>query len=161
MRKPSLWMALLPLLYMVAEVGVFIWVAQSIGWWILLVILSTTALGMVLVRRETAKALGAAREAMREGVLPQGMTGSRIATAIGAILLIQPGLIGNVLGLLLVTPFTRPLITKPVGRLAGRTRPAASRNHQVIRGDVVDDDVHEGTLLPPLDPPRRQALPDD
>ena len=51
-RRGGLWLGLTGLgllLYVIAEVAALIWVAGEIGWWTLLILLSTTVLGLFLV----------------------------------------------------------------------------------------------------------------
>lgn len=141
------------LLCFVAEFALFIWVAITIGWWTLAIVMGTSLLGLVFIRRETRKAWEQLRSSMAAGVVPVGNTATGVLIFVGALLLLMPGFLGNILGLLLVIPPTRKLFARLLGafgtRIAG---PGMQQSSTVIRGDVVQDqdsDVHEGTIIPP------------
>lgn len=156
-RTASLIGGLLAIAYMVGEIAVLVWLWQLIGWWVLGVMAATSLLGTLLVRREASKSWQQMREAMATGALPTGDSGGRMLKFVSAILLILPGFLGNAVGVLLLPPFMRSGIQRVLGRrvttMFGQARSATPPN--VIKGHIVDDDVAEGTLLPPLDPPDR------
>lgn len=156
-RVASLLGGLLAIAYMVGEIAVLVWLWQLIGWWVLGVMAATSLLGTLLVRREALKSWQQMRQSMATGALPAGDAGGKLFKFAGAILLILPGFIGNAVGLLLLPPFMRSGLQRLLGRRVNRMfgHAASATPSNVIKGDVVDDDVAEGTLLPPLDPPDR------
>lgn len=148
LRRVGMLYSLGLLLVFVAEFALFIWVAENIGWWTLAVVFGTTLFGLLFIRRGARKAWEQLRTAMSDGVMPAGDSGKLMFGFVGALLLIMPGFLGNLVGLVLLLPPTRGLIRRLVGRFSTGITPAATSG-QVIRGDVVDDDVHEGTIIPP------------
>ncbi|MBM7804295.1 UPF0716 protein FxsA [Geodermatophilus bullaregiensis] len=105
-------------LWALAEVVVVILVAAWIGvGWTLLAALATTVLGWVLLARQL-KGLAALRPApARGGSLRRGRTvGDAGLVAAGGALMVLPGFLGDVVGLLCLLPPTRPLVRAAVTR---------------------------------------------
>lgn len=138
------------LLVFVVEFALFIWVAENIGWWTLAIVFGTTLLGLLFIRRGAWKAWEQLRTSMADGVMPAGDSGNLVFGFLGCLLLILPGFLGNLVGLILLIPPTRRLIRGLATRFSGgRVAAGGGGSSQVIKGDVVDDDVHEGTIVPP------------
>ena len=155
LRSMTLLGSILTLVVTVGEIALLVWLWQLIGWWVLAVMAGTSLLGTLLIRHEALKSWQQVREAMQTGALPAGETSDKLLKFAGAVLLIMPGFLGNVLGLVLLLPPARFVIRRSFGGRASRMFTKSSPPSNVIRGDVVDGDVHEGTLLPPLDPPHQ------
>jgi UPF0716 protein FxsA len=140
-------------LYVLVEVALFVlgvrWLggATMFAW-----VLATAALGAILVRREGIRAIETVRAAMRERRAPERAVPDRGMVATGGLLLMLPGMITDLIGLVLVIPVTRPLArrllavlgTALVGRVGGAAavrppsippKPAAG---PVVRGEVLD-----------------------
>lgn len=99
---------LLPLAYIVAEILVFIAVAQAIGvLWAILLSLATSVLGVVLVRRQGLSALRQLRSDVNARRMPAAALGNTITIAIAGLLLILPGFITDAIGLILFIPGVR------------------------------------------------------
>jgi UPF0716 protein FxsA len=141
-------------LYLIAEVTVFVLAVRWLGGGaVFLWVLVTAVLGVVLVRREGMRAIETVRIAMRERRAPQRAMPDRGLVATGGLLLILPGLLTDLAGVVLVVPATRPLArrllagigTALIGRAAGSPRvyppvspgrpPASGR---IVRGEVVE-----------------------
>lgn len=92
----------------IAEIAVFINVGEIIGGWntVLLVILSAM-LGAFLVKREGVATLAQAQLKMQKGELPAKELGSGLLLLVAGVLLVTPGFITDIFGLLLTLPFTR------------------------------------------------------
>jgi UPF0716 protein FxsA len=105
-------------LWALAEIVVFALVAAWIGvGWTLLAALATTVLGWTLVARQMRDVTAPLRAQARSGTLQR----SRAATdagvvAAGGVLMVLPGFLGDVVGLLCLLPPTRPLVRAAVGR---------------------------------------------
>ncbi|GAB3308628.1 membrane protein FxsA [Geodermatophilus aquaeductus] len=105
-------------LWALAEIVVFALVAAWIGvGWTLLAALATTVLGWTLVARQMRDVTAPLRAQARGGTLQR----SRAATdaglvAAGGVLMVLPGFLGDVVGLLCLLPPTRPLVRAAVGR---------------------------------------------
>ncbi len=158
------------------EVVLFILVAAWIGWgWTILAALATSAMGWVLLARQGTKTLTELRLRAQERRPPGTALGDAGLIAAGGLLMVLPGFLGDVLGLLCLLPGTRrlprALIARAVlARLPDRARGPlhvrATRTAQVdpqpgvhrtasvrgpapgwIEGDVVEGDVVEGDVV--------------
>ncbi|WP_051208560.1 FxsA family protein [Propionicicella superfundia] len=119
------WRALLRVLaivaYPFAELAVFLWVGNLIGvWWSLAVILGTAVLGGWLVGLESRASAAAYRQLREAGRSPEGEILDVLLIMLGGILLFLPGYIGDVVGLLAILPFTRPLLRSGASALVDR-----------------------------------------
>ena len=118
-------------LWALAEVVVLVLVASWIGvGWTVLATLATTALGWVLLARQGTRALAELRERARERRAPGRALGDAGLIAVGGVLMVLPGFLGDTVGLLCLLPPTRFLVR----RLLGRT--VASRLPVGLRGPV-------------------------
>jgi UPF0716 protein FxsA len=158
----------------VAEIYVIIAVGQAIGALLTIVLLlGTSIVGGALVRRQAARAWARAAQAVQEGRAPGTAIADGLLIFVGGVLLFPPGFITDVIGLLLVLPFTRPLFRWVAAALLARrtgafvVRRAAQRGGwandvTVIDGDVVSggdnrgpDRPRSGDINPPAVDPRR------
>lgn len=109
---------LLPIL----EITLIIRTGQAIGLLpTVLLLVATSALGAVLARREGTRAWDALRSSFTSGRMPTGELADAALVLSGSILLIVPGFVTDVVGLLFLLPFTRPLARGLIGWLAART----------------------------------------
>ncbi|MDZ5620182.1 FxsA family protein [Nocardioides bizhenqiangii] len=148
----------LPLILFVAfvvvplvEIYVVIQVGQAIGaWWTIGLLVLDSMIGAWLVKREGRRAWQALRAALDSYRPPAKELADGALILIGGTLLLTPGFATDVVGFLLVLPFTRPLFrralsvyvgsrltTVAVGR-AGRA-PGPTAGDTVVRGEVVED----------------------
>lgn len=153
------WVLLAVVLLPFVEIAALVLVGQAIGfWWTLGLLVALTVLGVALVRRENAKTYRALRGALDSGKMPADEVTDAILVMIGGFLLILPGFVSDVVGLLLVLPFTRPLARRVLqAYVASRAvvavmgdqgapvrRPTQGRG-QVIEGEVVSEQPPPGT----------------
>ncbi|RKS09470.1 UPF0716 protein FxsA [Nocardiopsis sp. Huas11] len=108
-------MPLLAVLALMALPFVEVWLMIVVGGWIgvpwtLAALVSLTVLGVFLLRRAGTKAFRDADQAMRTGEPPRGGLLDPLMLMAGGVLLIVPGFVTAFLGLLLVTPVTRPAL---------------------------------------------------
>ena len=131
-------------LWAIAEVVVFVLVASWIGvGWTLLAALATTALGWALLARQGTRALAELRERARERRPAGRALGDAGLIAVGGLLMVLPGFIGDGLGLLCLLPPTRFVVRGLLGRAV------ASRVPVQLRGPVrVRSDRAEGVPFP-------------
>lgn len=149
--------ALLLLLLVVAEIAVIIWAAGIIGWWVLALLVATTIIGFYLLQREWRKAWAAVADAIRSGQLPTGKMTDASLVLVGGILLTMPGLLTDVLGLLLLLPFTRPFVRSAVSWWAGKIlKPSSMSTPTVIKGETISDSP-TATLIPEISPKSEEA----
>lgn len=150
----------------VVEVAVLILVGRLIGiGWTIVLLLSTSVLGAWLVRREGRRTWRALGEAMRSGEMPSRQMADAVLVWVGGAMLLVPGFVTDVVGLLVVLPFTRPvarigleaLIARRViavvpgaaGPAPGpgqarvrraRDTPDKTASDDVVEGEIIDDD---------------------
>jgi UPF0716 protein FxsA len=124
----------------IVELTVLIAVGHAIG------VLATVGLlvlaslvGAVLLRRESARTLAAFVEAIRTRRPPHQelLDGTLIAAA--GVLIVLPGFVSDILGLLLLIPFTRALVRARILRSVSRRTPVRCAPGAVIEGEVVDE----------------------
>jgi UPF0716 protein FxsA len=93
------------------ELWVILQVGDVIGaWWTVLVLVADSVLGAVIVRREGRRAWRAFREAIAETRWPGDEVAQGGLVLVGGALLLTPGFITDVAGLLCVLSPTRRLI---------------------------------------------------
>lgn len=97
----------------IIEIALLIEVGDRIGGWptIGLVIL-TAAVGAALVRMQGVATLFQARRKLDMGQIPGQEMAEGLMLAIAGVLLVTPGFVTDAFGLLLVAPFSRPLIAR-------------------------------------------------
>lgn len=166
------------LLYLVVEVAALVWLASTVGFlWTVAVVLGLSALGLIAMRSQGRRVLGelrAANTSRRRGPADTAASAGAVTdgalVAFGSILLLIPGLVSSILGLLLMIPVTRAVLRPLVARAAARrveaavasgrlvtTRSRFRNGHVVIDGDVVAEptdprpratpQVIEGTVI--------------
>ena len=121
-------------LWALAEVVVLVLVAGWIGvGWTLLATLATTALGWALLARQGARALGELRERARQRRPSGRAVGDAGLIAVGGVLMVLPGFLGDVVGLLCLLPPTRFLVRGLLGRAVASRLPAGLRGPVRVR----------------------------
>jgi UPF0716 protein FxsA len=129
------------------ELAVYIAVASWIGLgWTILATLATSALGGFLLARQGTKALGELRLRAEEHRAPGRALGDAGLVALGGLLMLLPGFLGDLLGLLCLLPGTRAL---PRALIA---RGLASRLPVAMRGPVRVRSVRTEPVTGPAEP---------
>lgn len=114
-----------------AEIVVFVLVAQWIGLGAtILATLATSALGWMLLARQGMRALEELRQRARTRQPAGRELGDAGLVALGGLLMVLPGFLGDLLGLLCLLPGTR----RPIRALLGRA--VLSRLPDRMRGPV-------------------------
>jgi len=129
------------------EIYVLIQVGQVIGpWWTILLLVLDSILGSWLIKLEGARAWLALRTALRDGRMPARELADAALILIGGTLMLSPGFVTDLFGILLILPFTRPvfrrLLTQVVTRrllASNARRPGPGSGGSVVRGEVVDE----------------------
>ena len=117
-----------------AEVVLYVLVASWIGLgWTILATLATSALGWVLLAKQGTKALGELRQRAEEHRAPGRALGDAGLIALGGLLMVLPGFLGDLLGLLCLLPFTRALPRALVARTVASRLPDAMRGPVRVR----------------------------
>ncbi len=101
------------------EIVVFILVTSWIGLgWTILLTLATSALGWALLARQGMRALAELRDRARSRRPAGRELGDAGLIAVGGLLMVLPGFVGDLIGLLCLLPITRPLLRAGLARLA-------------------------------------------
>jgi len=115
-------------LLVLAELVVFVLVAQWIGvGWTILATLATSVLGWMLLARQGTRALAELRERARTRRSPGAELGNAGLVAAGGLLMVLPGFIGDLVGLLCLLPGTRNLVRAGLTRLVAARLPVGLR----------------------------------
>ena len=150
----------------ILEVWLLIRVGHAIGGLTTVAILVVEAVfGAWLMRREGSRAWRALTDGVRGGELPVNEATDAALVLVGGVLLLLPGFVTDVFGLVFLLPFTRPLARRLVQVLLARqarafagtvgvTRGRINVDGQTIEGEVVDGGGDEAT------PERRPEIGD-
>ena len=143
---------LLVLLFIVvpiAELALLIQVGQLIGvWWTIGLLIADAVLGSWLLRAQGRAAWRRFNEALGTGRLPHREVLDGVLIIFGGALLLTPGFITDIFGLLFLIPPTRAVMRrllvrrgmlKLVGSMPGTASPPNGRPHD-IEGTAVDID---------------------
>jgi UPF0716 protein FxsA len=153
------------------EIYVIIQIGQVIGaWWTIALLIADSILGSWLVKREGARAWRALRVALEQARMPTRELADGMLILVGGILMLTPGFVLDIVGILCILPATRPLgrrlLTGVISRrLVGvgfpgvptrgfsggprtRQRPGPDPDEGVVRGEVVDDGPPQGEQRP-------------
>ncbi|MDQ0298585.1 UPF0716 protein FxsA [Salibacterium salarium] len=105
------WFVLLLIIVPALEIGVLILSGNTIGIWptILLIIL-TGLLGAWLAKKEGLETIRTAQLQMQNGEVPSTLVIDGICILIGGTVLLTPGFITDVIGFLLLIPYTRGML---------------------------------------------------
>jgi UPF0716 protein FxsA len=140
----------------IAELAVIIQVGQAIGvWWTILILVADSILGSVLMRSQGRAAWRRFNAALQAGRVPAREVADGVLIIFGGALLLTPGFITDVFGLLFLLPPTRALIRRLFLRQAMRritvtmaAGPAMPRNGgrrgDDVEGSAVDVDPRPG-----------------
>ncbi len=110
----------------IAEIAVFVAMVKLIGLaWTLLLVIVTSVAGGWLLGREGGRGWRRFRAALVEGRPPGRAATDGLLGLVGALLLVLPGFLTDVIGLLLIAPPTRQYARAGVQRAAERRIPAS------------------------------------
>ncbi|MCW2762657.1 MAG: FxsA family protein [Marmoricola sp.] len=160
------------------EIYVIIQIGQVIGaWWTILLLIADSILGSWLVKLEGARAWRALTTALEQGRMPTRELADGVLVLVGGILMLTPGFVLDVVGVLCILPLTRPIgrrilsgvisrrlvgVSFGAGAGAGgqpgfpgttgpwtQQRPGPSvPDNGVVQGEVVDEGPPEGHQPP-------------
>ncbi|MAF13613.1 MAG: membrane protein FxsA [Parcubacteria group bacterium] len=115
-------------LYILIEVGQFI----GAGYTILLVI-STGIVGAILAKFEGLRVWHGLQKDLMSLKMPTNRIVDGVLILIGGVLLLTPGIITDIIGFLLIIPFTRPIIREPLKKhFAKKTKQGVKDRIKVI-----------------------------
>ena len=135
----------------IAELAVIIQVGQSIGvWWTIALLIVDSILGSLLMRSQGRIAWRRFNEALRNARIPAREVADGVLVIFGGALLLTPGFLTDILGLLFLLPPTRALIRRVFLRqamkritvsMAGVQAPYPGRRADDVEGTAVDADA--------------------
>lgn len=112
-------MRIFPLLLIgapLAEIVTFGLVVQSIGFWkAFLLVLLTSAAGLLIVRQQGFGLVSKISGMARDGRIPATGLSADLMTLVAGLLLLIPGFLTDILGLLLLIPFVRAALARMTG----------------------------------------------
>ena len=129
----------------IVEIYVLIQVGQVIGaGWTVLLLVADSIFGSWLLKREGGRAWRALRQALNGGRMPARELADGALIVFGGALMISPGFVTDVVGLLAILPFTRPFARRVLSAVVARRlgvvghvrRPGPPDDE--VRGEVVD-----------------------
>lgn len=101
------WLLLL-LIVPAIEIGLFVWLGGMVGpWWVIAIIILTGVIGIALVKQQGAETLMRMRQSTANHHIPTNDIVDGVCILIGAVFLITPGFLTDLMGFILVLPFTR------------------------------------------------------
>ena len=132
----------------IIEIYVLIQVGQVIGaGWTVLLLIADSLFGSWLLKREGIRAWRALQGAFESGRMPTRELADAALIVFGGTLMITPGFVSDVVGLLAILPFTRPVARRVLGAFVAR-RVGVVRN---ARRPGPPDDVVQGEVIDPRD----------
>lgn len=97
----------------IAEIIAFGVVVDWVGFWMALgLVLATSTLGLLIVRHQGFGLIAKVSEIARSGLTPSAGVGGNVVTLFAGLLLMIPGFITDLIGLLLLVPFVRGLFVR-------------------------------------------------
>jgi UPF0716 protein FxsA len=145
----------------IAEIYVIIQVGQEIGaLWTVLILIADSLIGARLLSWQGRRAWGAFQSALAAGRIPHREVVDGVLIIVGGALLLTPGFLTDVVGLLLLIPPTRAAFR----RLLTRTmlRPTRLGWARVVVGDPRRTRPHPTARPePPAPPPQLPPTPPD
>jgi UPF0716 protein FxsA len=129
----------------IVEIYVLIQVGQVIGvWWTVLLLIADSVFGSWLLKHEGLRAWRALQAALGEGRMPARELADAALIVFGGALMISPGFVTDIFGLVAILPFTRPVARRLLSAYVAR-RVVVVRNTRrpgppgdVVQGEVVD-----------------------
>ncbi|MEU4443842.1 FxsA family protein [Actinosynnema sp. NPDC050801] len=107
--------------------------------------------GSVLMRREGARTVAAFSEALRSRRAPHQELADGVLIAAAGFLIVLPGFVSDVVGLFLLFPVTRRLVSRRIARRAEERERAMALNFRYgqhpMAGGVVVDGVVDGDVV--------------
>jgi len=132
----------------IAELAILIQVGQLIGvWWTIAVLIADAVLGSMLARSQGRAVWRRFNLALQAGRPPAREVLDGTLVLFGGALLLAPGFLTDILGILLLLPPTRALVRallvrrfmgRMVSSMTGGPSPPRARQHYDVEGSAVD-----------------------
>jgi UPF0716 protein FxsA len=147
-RRGFPWWALVAafVLVPILEIYVIIQVGQVIGaLWTIVLLIADSIFGSWLVKHEGRRAWEALTVAIQSGRMPAKQLADGALILVGGTLMVSPGFVTDLFGIVLILPFTRPVARRVLTRVVARRlldarRPGGGPGGPTVRGEVIDDE---------------------
>jgi UPF0716 protein FxsA len=154
-------LVLLFIIVPIAELALLIQVGQLIGvWWTILLLIADAVIGSWLLRTQSRAAWRRFNEALAQGRVPHREVVDGVLVIFGGVLLLTPGFISDIFGLLFLFPPTRVLLRGLLVRrgalrmMGSMPMTATPPNGRFRHPDDVESSAVDIDPDPRLDPPR-------
>src|SRR5215213_6075393 len=145
----------------IAELAVIIQVGQAIGvWWTIAILIADSILGSLLMRSQGRITWRRFNETLGAGRVPAREVADGVLVIFGGALLLTPGFLSDIFGLLFLLPPTRAVIRRVFLRQAMKRitvsmsgvamPPRRARRADDVEGTAVDVDARPGSTRPGL-----------
>lgn len=114
-------------LYLLVKVGGMIGALNMVLW-----VFASAIIGITAVRAQGQEAMFKVRSDLSEGKVPQNTFLDGLLMFLGGVLLILPGLISDAIGLLLLIPFVRRMVSSSLGGYFATRAPQGGRASRII-----------------------------
>jgi UPF0716 protein FxsA len=149
-------LVLLFIIVPIAELAVIIQVGQEIGvWWTIAILVADSLLGSLLMRSQGRAAWRRFNEAVQAGRVPAREVFDGVLIIFGGALLLTPGFLTDIIGLVLLIPPTRALVRALLVRRFAHRMVVAGSGPRPRPGPPARDGDVEGTARE-VDPGRLQ-----
>ena len=158
-RRVPLWLVValfvaMPLL----EIWTILQAGRVVGpWWTIALLVLASVLGSWLIKREGSRAWRGLQEALATGRMPARELADGGLILVAGTLMLSPGFVTDIVGVILILPMTRPLARRALARVVerrlvagafpsglrtedprARQSPGGPGQGPVVQGDVVD-----------------------
>jgi UPF0716 protein FxsA len=154
---PLILIPVLLLLVPAVEIAVFVKIGQIIGAWkVVALVFLSAILGVALLRYQSIGVIRRLDRDLKQGRMPDASLFDGFLIVVGAVLLIVPGLVTDVIGLFLMIPFVRRLVRNFLKSRVTVREFSSYRGFRRRRReeDVVDLSPEDFQRHEPRDPPR-------
>jgi UPF0716 protein FxsA len=151
-RRVSRWVLFVAFVVVpLVEISVLIQAGQVIGaWWTIALLVADGLLGSWLIKREGARSWESLNTALANGSMPARELADGALILVGGTLMLTPGFVTDLVGMVLILPFTRPVARRMLTRVVARRllvvgvppnarRPGPGSEGSVVQGEVVDE----------------------
>lgn len=116
--------------YFIIEIILLVVAGRFLGVWLtLFIIVATSIFGVLILRLAGFSTMIKVRQKVAQGEAPNAEMMNGLLLGVGGGLLFLPGLLGNILGLLLVLPITRKSFIEYAKKLLNKYTPAPNTTY--------------------------------